>query len=327
MEQPRSRGIDYSKFDKIEDSDDEKPLTSSTAKPGPTLLEKPSCHGCGKEISKPLRCSQCQKVVYCSAQCQRSDWAYHKRGCKKAEDPKAEKVKADSETKPDPSVRKEVRRKKEEKVVDKDEDNLTWYRHREWKPTSEPKKEFIPTPLSEGAAEGAAMAAGKPADGSAWNAAGTWEDRDVTEFAKQTLKGKLTEFATLDCAGGALEVEEVSNVDGDASKPVIRGKRRHMFDMSFKLKFVFKWMDSSGQRNAKGTVEVTDFTNDVFTDGADARPEVRLSFADARLLDAGRKQAVEAALGVAEWPPVGGSLMAQLAEKLKIWVKAYESAE
>lgn len=56
------------------------------------------------------------------------------------------------------------------------------------------------------------------------------------------------------------------------------------------------------------------------------RPEVRLSFGDARLLDAGRKQAVEQAIGVASWPPQPGSLMAQVADKMKAWAEEYQTA-
>merc|ERR1719419_753690 len=84
---PKKAGIDYSKFDKIEDSDDEKPneSASATAKPH----EKPHCHNCHKDISQPLRCGFCKKVTYCSAQCQKDDWPYHKRTCKKVEEPKA----------------------------------------------------------------------------------------------------------------------------------------------------------------------------------------------------------------------------------------------
>ncbi|KAJ6481657.1 hypothetical protein C8R45DRAFT_1002557 [Mycena sanguinolenta] len=37
------------------------------------------CHVCKKEPQRPQRCSQCQKTIYCSAECQKADWKEHKR--------------------------------------------------------------------------------------------------------------------------------------------------------------------------------------------------------------------------------------------------------
>ncbi|KAF8208274.1 hypothetical protein K438DRAFT_1813718 [Mycena galopus ATCC 62051] len=37
------------------------------------------CHVCKKEPERSLRCSQCQKTIYCSAECQKKDWKEHKR--------------------------------------------------------------------------------------------------------------------------------------------------------------------------------------------------------------------------------------------------------
>ena len=41
------------------------------------------CRYCQTESTKPLRCGGCQKILYCSAICQRSDWTRHKEYCKK----------------------------------------------------------------------------------------------------------------------------------------------------------------------------------------------------------------------------------------------------
>merc|ERR1712070_274024 len=87
---PKKGGIDYSKFDSIVDSDDEKPAAkqSTDASKKAAVEEKPHCHNCMKEIQKPLRCGVCKKVSYCSPECQKSDWSFHKRNCKKPEEPK-----------------------------------------------------------------------------------------------------------------------------------------------------------------------------------------------------------------------------------------------
>mmetsp|Transcript_55253 Transcript_55253/g.145449 ORF Transcript_55253/g.145449 Transcript_55253/m.145449 type:complete len:321 (-) Transcript_55253:14-976(-) len=315
--------IDYSKFDKIEDSDDEKEEQAASEPAKAVKAEKPACRNCGKDIVKSLRCSQCKAVEYCSAQCQKDDWPYHKRNCKKPEEKKPEE-KEKKPSPPRPSEKKESRPKKEDVVKDDDdEEKFDWYRHREWKPTAEPKKEFAPTALAGDAAELASKAS-PPKAGSAWNAAGTWEDKDVTSMALSTFKEQLQGFPSIDAAGGAIEVTSVDNVEGEASKPVIRGTMRHLFDLSFKLKVVFKWMDSGGQQKLEGEVTVLDFTNDVFHEG-DSRgePVVQLALPKGRL-DQGRQQALEAAVGAGAWPPKPDSLLGHVAAKMEAWVKDYE---
>jgi len=316
---PRKGGIDYSKFDNIEDSDDEKPKESASAAAKPA--EKPHCHNCHKETLKPLRCGVCKKAEYCSSECQKDDWRYHKRTCKKPEAPKA---KAEpSPAAPKTASEESRKRREEEKVVETDE-NLTWYRHREWRP-EEPKQEFKPTQISGDAAAGVAEAA-KPTAGSAWNAAGTWEEKDVTAMAQKTLKERLNEpLPGLDVAGGSLAAGGTEAVEGEASKPVIRGKLRHMFDLSFKVKFVFKWMESGGQRKAEGHIEVNDFTNDTFTEGVMTPPAVQLSLKDTGL-EAGRRRAVEQASGAGAWPPESGTLLHGLAARMEAWAKEFTEA-
>jgi hypothetical protein len=314
---PKRAGVDYSKFDAIEDSDDEKPSKEdSQAK---KAKEKPHCGNCAKEIVKPLRCGVCKKAEYCSQQCQREDWKFHKRVCKKPEEPKpkedANKQKQDGEKAP-------ARPKGDDKVViDDEEADLTWYRHREWKPTSEPKKEFKPVQLTGDAAAAASAAdTSKPAAGSAWNTAGTWEDKDVSSTAKSMLRARLEDSTSVEVAGGTLSVSEVEALDGEASKPVVRGVTRHLWDLNLKLKLQFKWMGPDGQSSADGTLSIGDFTqNTSFEAGCDSlkAPVVDVSFAGLSKVDAGRRVAVEDALGAKAWPAGEGTLLAALAERMR----------
>jgi hypothetical protein len=39
------------------------------------------CHRCGKTEGKLAKCGKCLKVRYCSPECQRTDWANHKKCC------------------------------------------------------------------------------------------------------------------------------------------------------------------------------------------------------------------------------------------------------
>merc|ERR1712157_652631 len=49
--------------------------------------EKPLCLTCKGDCAKVLRCSVCKTATYCSAQCQKEDWKFHKRLCKKWKPP------------------------------------------------------------------------------------------------------------------------------------------------------------------------------------------------------------------------------------------------
>lgn len=324
---PKRGGVDYSKFDNIVDSDDEKPATTSKSadEKAPATPEKVHCHNCMKDINKPLRCGICKKVSYCSQKCQKDDWSYHKRNCKKPEEPKPKASPEEKKVKKE--AKEETRRKEDdEKIIDDDGEDLNWYRHREWKPTQEAKKEFRPTQINSEEAAATMKTSAASAAGSVWNAAGTWEDKDVTSLAQSTLREKLSEptLRDIDVAGGAISVEEVEKVEGDASKPVIRGKMRHIFDLSFKVKFSFKWMDSGGQQKATGSLSITDFTNDAFSEDGQNAPVMEVSFKDRQGLDAARRLAVEDVIGAKSWPPSAGTLTAALAERMKAWADEYQ---
>merc|ERR1712113_546178 len=49
----------------------------------------PQCQSCATPCEKPLRCGTCKTATYCSAKCQKEDWRFHKRICKKPEPPAA----------------------------------------------------------------------------------------------------------------------------------------------------------------------------------------------------------------------------------------------
>jgi hypothetical protein len=216
--------VDYSKFDKVVDSDDEKPKTHVAE----------SCGNCGNRPSAPLRCGQCKVRVYCSAECQRTDWQFHKRLCVK---PKTETAKEPAK-KPEPP---KPRSTAPTKAADSDtEEKLDWYRHREWKAPM--KLDAKPVKLDESSESAPLSSAPSSRGGSAWNAAETWEEKDMTSWAKEWLKAQ----------------EGVSKVEGDASIPFVRGTKRYLFDFSFTLDFqgteyhVHDFSDSEPQPVLKG---------------------------------------------------------------------------
>eukprot|EP01084_Bolivina_argentea_P178375 308336_1 len=50
---------------------------------GQVLKEMEICGWCGKESEHLLRCGKCKHTYYCSVDCQRPHWKYHKKWCKK----------------------------------------------------------------------------------------------------------------------------------------------------------------------------------------------------------------------------------------------------
>eukprot|EP00397_Hematodinium_sp_SG-2012_P048309 GEMP01055293.1.p1 GENE.GEMP01055293.1~~GEMP01055293.1.p1 ORF type:complete len:353 (+),score=69.11 GEMP01055293.1:88-1146(+) len=228
--------IDYSKFDAIVDSDDE--MEKEMAAMENSLDDKPKhCANCHETPAKPVRCATCKTTLYCNQNCQKADWRFHKRICKKSDDkkdadqknvqskpsddnaaPKSSKDNAGSPPKTSTSsTKKSV---VEKSVVEKNDEKIDWYRHRETKlpscPNSAPKK-----------ITNAEDTRVSPEQGSVWNAAGTWEDKDVTKWADDEITKRCT--TEVSSKFGLIRTRSVVN-KGDASITVIRGSTRYLFD-------------------------------------------------------------------------------------------------
>lgn len=137
--------------------------------------EVKDCYGCRKLPGK-LRCGVCKTASYCSAECQRGDWQFHKRTCKKptasppAENP-SPSAPAPAPTPapapaPSPKAASSTSTGDAQEDVEYDEEDLELmksvkqmgYRYFSRKPT-EQEKELLgdttkPRKLDEGAAEG-----------------------------------------------------------------------------------------------------------------------------------------------------------------------------
>jgi len=78
---------------------------------------------------------------------------------------------------------------------------------------------------------------------SAWNKAGTWEERDVTPWAKETLEAALlaTEYIFPDGSpspGAHGIVSKVTKIDGHASYATVRGKKRYIYEFGLAINWV-----------------------------------------------------------------------------------------
>jgi tetratricopeptide (TPR) repeat protein len=81
---------------------------------------------------------------------------------------------------------------------------------------------------------------------SVWNQAGTWEEKDTTDWCRAQLRERLlTTSVESTCATTALTtmpivramVTSVEELTGDASVAVVSGKKRYIFDFHVKLKY------------------------------------------------------------------------------------------
>ncbi|KAJ0397724.1 hypothetical protein P43SY_007192 [Pythium insidiosum] len=82
--------------------------------------------------------------------------------------------------------------------------------------------------------------------GSAWNVGNTFEEKDMTAWAKTTLEGLLSGVsAPLGAVAGTIKVTGVSELKGDASIAVVRGKKRYIFDFTFALSCTATLADGS----------------------------------------------------------------------------------
>jgi len=98
------------------------------------------------------------------------------------------------------------------------------------------------------AAAAQATPAPAPAGASAWNKAGTWEEKDRTKWAEESLKKMILEttysLPTSSPAPDAkVTVTKVKKLDGHASVARARGKTRYIYEFLLKLEWELKGAD------------------------------------------------------------------------------------
>lgn len=127
--------------------------------------------------------------------------------------------------------------------------------------------DITPKPIDKKDAAAASVANANV--GSAWNAAQTWEEKDLTKWAKQQMPTYFTEEFTLAGSGESASYRVVmsgfSNVQGHAQITRSRGKPRFMYELSFDLDFTVSG-GSLGDKQHTGTVSISDVINDQLDD-------------------------------------------------------------
>lgn len=113
-------------------------------------------------------------------------------------------------------------------------------------PPPEPKK------LSEEEAAAAAQLQHTASGASAWNAAGTWEERPVKLGWVQEQLGELLAAVAHSHQGAQVAVVEVTSCSGEAHQWFVRGKKRAGFELAVE----FKWRAELAGAVVTGTAKV-----------------------------------------------------------------------
>lgn len=84
--------------------------------------------------------------------------------------------------------------------------------------------------------------------GSQWNQAGTYEEKGMMNWVKDSLKSLVgIEFPVPTNAGSVIKATAVDAIKGDASISISRGKRRHLMEISFEVEFEASLGDQVGK--------------------------------------------------------------------------------
>ena len=104
-------------------------------------------------------------------------------------------------------------------------------------------------------------------DGSTWNSAGTYEECDCTPWASKRLKELLDpeNIGKYDQEGASLKIIKLKDFECDASRPVIRNKRRYIYEVSFELEFKVmlpNHMKGDSNKTTRGRLIYPEVTSD-----------------------------------------------------------------
>jgi hypothetical protein len=93
---------------------------------------------------------------------------------------------------------------------------------------------------------------------SAWNQAGTWEEKDTTTWCTSQLEKRLEE--TTVCMEFGVDIVKVDDLTGDASVATAGGKKRYIFEFHSKLTYEIKFADKK-EAIATGVVRLPDISS------------------------------------------------------------------
>ncbi|XP_021276855.1 uncharacterized protein LOC110411147 [Herrania umbratica] len=110
--------------------------------------------------------------------------------------------------------------------------------------------------------------------GSVWNRAGTWEEKNLNNWATQRIKELLKSVVSLDFSCGKAEIADVTKCVGDAFLVTVRNKKRVGYTYELTLKTKGEWLLREERKTVKGHIDVLEFS---FGELDDLQMEVQLS--------------------------------------------------
>ncbi|KAK6247944.1 hypothetical protein QUC31_019509 [Theobroma cacao] len=96
--------------------------------------------------------------------------------------------------------------------------------------------------------------------GSVWNRAGTWEEKNLNNWATQRIKELLKSVVSLDFSCGKAEIADVTNCAGDAFLVTVRNKKRVGYTYELTLKIKGEWLLRDERKTVKGHIDIPEFS-------------------------------------------------------------------
>ncbi|KAL1547892.1 hypothetical protein AAHA92_16199 [Salvia divinorum] len=96
--------------------------------------------------------------------------------------------------------------------------------------------------------------------GSAWNRAGTWEEKNLNKWATERIKELLLSMGSLAFSGGKAEITEVTRCSGDAFLVTVRNKKRVGYTYELSLTVKGEWTIGGETKKMKGDIDVSEFS-------------------------------------------------------------------
>ncbi|KAI7739110.1 hypothetical protein M8C21_032590 [Ambrosia artemisiifolia] len=140
----------------------------------------------------------------------------------------------------------------------------------------EAKQDIAPLPVHKKltAEDVSVVSASSTHLGSAWNKAGTWEEKNLNKWATERIKELVLSVGSLDFSSGKAEIAEVSRCTGDAFLVTVRNKKRVGYTYEITLKVKGEWLIGEEKKKFKGNLDLAEFS---FGELDDLQAEVRLS--------------------------------------------------
>lgn len=134
----------------------------------------------------------------------------------------------------------------------------------------------------------------KVSPASAWNTAGTVEEKDKTAWAKDRLRCLLgsLQAGELQGDGFTARVTAVDDLEGDASHVFMRGRMRYLFEFGFSLSWKASVRAVDKEAIVKGTAKYVEVCND--TEAGEFCPKIEMSGSPSKAAETEARRAVKA---------------------------------